>query len=731
MLIQAPQVKYARYADGAIAGVAAACAAAFASTELINYVAPLQDPLLTHLKFWSHGALKLMTHYETESWRMYSQYLDQAAHSSTPYIIKWRMCSVGLSTAAASISAGWWAGKPISDMTKVSGNDLLRDREAIKYFNSLSEKDGLKLGNGLHLDLNKETEHIAIFGGTGAGKSVSALSILVPAMKRGDRLILINYKGLTEKMPCRLFGEVEKGTHDAIILCPFDKRSVAWAVWLDVTTKTQAREFAARVIPENSKDPVWSNSGRFVLTGILLFLINNYTKKGEAWSWKMLGDLCVADRETLVEILAEHYPEGLRAIKEEGKTSECVLMNFGAFAAPIIDLADAWGDRKTGFSVESWVNNPNSKIRIVILQISSEFRVLSQAFNQSILNQVGTYLTRLPDVSADKYQLWIYADEFPRVGAGGKNSGGGIFEEMFSVGRSKSMRIMISAQSLGQLKNEYGLDISEGWIDSIGTKIMGRQDGVGAKWVSEMCGEAIYTQLHDGRTEHTGKRRIAHSAPQSFAVFPPQAAQNELGIVKQNWLAKLLKLKPAGVRMLIHGTRGADLIVNFPFPTLPKLREETILASCFKGGFGYAETVDIDTLMQAAEKEVEIVVTNSTPALLFDELQSAEEPITESTEAQPISEIEVSAIAQTMFLAEHKLETDQVDNELLEELGKEAAGDVLDNLTDSHMSVVLEVVDFIGEIQKEKEPIENLTVTNDAQKKKRYVSRKALRELQC
>lgn len=135
--------------------------------------------------------------------------------------------------------------------------------------------------------------------------------------------------------------------------------------------------------------------------------------------------------------------------------------------------------------------------------------------------------------------------------------------------------------------------------------------------------------------------------------------------------------------------------------------------------------------MLAAEKEVEIVVTISTPALLFDELQSAEEPILESTEAQSNSEIEVSAIAQTTFLAEHKLETDQVDNELLEELGKEAAGDVLDNLTDSHMSVVLEVVDFIDEIQQEKEPIENLTVTNDAQKKKRYVSRKALRELQC
>ena len=33
------------------------------------------------------------------------------------------------------------------------------------------------------------------------------------------------------------------------------------------------------------------------------------------------SELCEASRERLVEVLAGHYPEGLRAIKEEGKTS--------------------------------------------------------------------------------------------------------------------------------------------------------------------------------------------------------------------------------------------------------------------------------------------------------------------------------------------------------------------------------------------------------------------------
>lgn len=738
-MIQAPQVKYARYGDGALAAIAAAITAGYAATELINAVAPLTDPLSAHLKFWTQGALRIVSGYETDGWRMYSHYLDQAAASGTPYIIKWRMYSVVFASAAAALAAGWWSGKPISDLDKVSGNDLLRDREAVRYFNSLSEQDGLRLANDLRLELNKETEHWLISGGTGAGKSVSATALLVPALERGDRVILINYKGLTEKFPVTL--NTESKDYDAIILCPFDKRSVAWAIWKDVTTKSQARELSARIIPE-SKDPVWSNSARFLMTGILMYLINNYTKKSEAWSWKMFGDLCVADRETLVEILTEHYPEGLRAIKDEGKTSDSVMMNFAAFAAPIIDLADAWGDRKTGFSIEAWVNNPSSKIRTVILQISSEFKVLSQAFNQSILNQVGTYLTRMPDVKASQAPLWIYADEFPRLGKAE------VFEELFAVGRSKSMRVMIAIQSLGQLKKEYGIDLAEGWIDSIGTKIMGRQDGVGAKWLSDMCGSAEYVQLQNGRLDPdgSGKIRNAYSAPQTFQVFPPQLAQNELGIVKQGWLSRFLKLRPKGVRMLIHGTRGADLIVNFPFPTLLTIRKETVLSEAFKGGFGKSENINIDEIMEAENLSDMIFGERSeqNAAALIDEFIT-QPTVFDTSETEFLEEHnQVSETVETEFMTYHEPQDTSPDMAYREsdtaetqkdELHDHASSEILDDLTDSNISLTFEMIDFVDEVSKpmpepDTEVFKSVIAENKiSQSKKRFVSRKALREM--
>lgn len=722
-----PEVTYARYSDGAAACVAAAVAGAFVATQTINFLAPLpQDLMYFHARFWAQGLLKFALNYETSGWRMYSNYLTQYSHTATPYLIKWRMATVASVSAGAGLWAGWSAGKPISDLDKISGNALLHGRAAIDYFNKRSDESGLKLSNGMTLDVNKETEHVLIAGGTGAGKSVTAMSILKPALERYDRIILINYKGLVEKFPCTLNTE-NKENGDAIILCPFDRRSAVWAVWRDVTTKSQAREYAARVIPE-SKDPVWSNSARFIMTGCLLSLINNFSSKGEAWSWKQFADLCVLDRDSLVEILAEHYPEGLRSIKEEGKTSESVLMNFAAFAAPIIDLADAWCDRKTGFSIESWVNNPNSKIRTIILQLSSEFKVLSQTFNQSILNQVGTYLTRLPDVPANKNAIWLYADEFPRLG---KSE---VFEELFSVGRSKSFRVVVAIQDLGQLKSIYGIDISEGWVSSIGTKILGRSSATGAKWTSEMCGQAIYAQLQSGR-EVDSKRRIAYGSPQTFDVFPPESVQNELGIfyspiktilidlLRTFWLKNLIKkIGASGVRMLVHGVKGAVLLVDFKFTILPKVRKETELATWAKGGFGTAENTKIEEIMQP----------NITPALplIFDE-QAGECDVTLSRERNS----EVFTVAETTFIHEQKalepapvLESEKTGTD---ELLKELDGEILDQITGvDNLSAGLEILEVLTE-EKPTESVsfEETATTNQNQnttkKKPRYVSRKA------
>ena len=739
-MLQAPNTKHARYEDGAIAGVAGAVAAAFAATAAINYLAPLQDSLFSHLGYWSHGFIKLLSNYETEKWHFYQDFLERAAHSSEPYAIKWRMYAVGFASAAGGLVAGWHSGKPISDLDKISGNDLIRGRAAIKYFNRQSDGSGLELNNGLQLDVNKESEHLLLSGGTGAGKSVTATAILVPALERGDRVILINYKGLTEKFPVILNTE-DKHNYNAIILCPFDRRSAVWAIWQDVTTKSQAREYGARVIPD-SKDPVWSNSARFIMTGILMYLINNHSSKGEVWTWGQFGELCEASRERLVEVLTEHYPEGLRAIKDEGKTSDSVMMNFAAFAAPIIDLAEAWGDRKTGFSIEAWVNNPNSKIRTVILQLSSEFKVLAQTFNQSVLNQVGTYLTRLSDVPAHKNALWIYADEFPRLG---KSE---VFEELFSVGRSKSMRIAVAIQDLGQLKKEYGIDIAEGWISSIGMKILGRSSATGARWTSEMCGKAVYAQLQDGRTDTSGKRRATYGSPQTYDVFTAEDASNELGIFYSSYkqtaidflrtfgLKSLInKIKPDGVRMLLHGVKGAVLLIDFKFTILPTMRAETVLAGWAKGGFGYAQSVKIEDVMEDSYAlEVAPILTSALPPLEV-EVPSYErsEEIVVLEEKQVIEEISVDDLS--MFDDLESRETHHEKDEIADEVMKEAAGEVLDNLTDSHLSLAIEVADLAGELMAENYEKQDEMVTTQTQitaiettKKpsmaRRYVSKK-------
>ena len=383
------------------------------------------------------------------------------------------------------------------------------------------------------------------------------------------------------------------------------------------------------------------------------------------------------------------------------------MMNFAAFAAPIIDLAEAWGDRKTGFSIEAWVNNPNSKIRTVILQLSSEFKVLAQTFNQSVLNQVGTYLTRLPDVPAHKNALWVYADEFQRLG---KTE---VFEELFSVGRSKSFRIVAAIKDLGQLKKEYGIDIAEGWVSSIGMKILGRSSATGARWTSEMCGKAVYAQLQDGRTDASGKRRATYGSPQTYDVFTTEDASNELGIFYSSYkqtaidflrtfgLKKFIKkIKPDGVRMLIHGVKGAVLLVDFKFTILPTLRPETVLAGWAKGGFGYAQNVNLNELMEAEIEDAPSLLP-APPTLEAAALSSERsDEVVIVEEQQVIEEIPASDLA--MFEAMEKTETGDFFDE--------SAGAVLDEATDSHLGLAMEAVDLIGEFVSDSDKKEDETV---------------------
>lgn len=566
--LQSAALVRARWQEGLLTAGFTAAASGLGFTMIADACCALPAPHIEHLWRWTLGSLSLVG-YESEAWNLYKNYMQNMSEAGHPFVIPLRMAIAGSLIAGSSIYAGWQIGKPRHSMKFLSGSRLLEGSHAKKAAKKIKGK-GIEISPGFTLTDKKQTEHILLAGGTGAGKSVTGWNILLPAYARGDRILLIDYKGMTEKFP------LHKNANDAGILCPWDSRSMAWQLSLDVTNKPQAQAFAAATIPE-SKEPLWSNAARAVLAGSILMLIK--TKGVGKWGWQDLADTLKKSQPELLSMLQEHHPQGAAFVASNGKTTESVLMNLGAFTGVIYDLADAWGNRQ-GFSINAWVRNPNSKIKLVILKLSSEFTTLSKAFNIAILNQVASTISRLPDVQEDKNRLWLYADEFPRLGKVE------IWEDFLAVGRSKGLRAVFAVQSQSQLRAVYGNDIADTWIDSVGTKILGKQDGKGASWVSEMAGNARWAI-----PQYT--QSFGSNASRSFSWSPP----TEIPVIEPHEVASKLGQKGTSMRMLVHGlTPGFELLIDFPFCKLPDLREATKYAKwCQEPGMPRSENVYLHT----------------------------------------------------------------------------------------------------------------------------------------
>lgn len=570
-----PETIRTRWEDGVLGFGAGALLGGVAALAAIQTLAPMPDSIFTHAKIWSYG-IAHMVGINAGNWQSYSDYMQQLHAAGQPLAIPVRMSVTSISAAACACMLAWRFGKPRNSLIFHSGARVLRGKEALK---AAEKGTGIEIAPGLVLTHKRESMHMLIAGSTGTGKSVVGWHVVLQYKKRGDRILLIDFKGFTENWPA--------SNGDSIILSPTDRRSRVWAISKDIKTKQDARQLSAMFIIE-SKDPLWSNTSRQVLTGCILKLIK---EKGVGkWGWRDIADLVSLGQIELKEIMEKYFPEGLRAVAEAGKTTDSVLLTLGGFMGIVYDLADAWENNLDGISIKDWFRNPDTKIRTIIMQISTEFSGLSAAFNAAIVNQIESCLSSVPDVPANKNAVCLFADEAPQLGAGLVKG----WNNFLVVGRSKGLRVVMSVQSKSQLDEMAGDNLASTWIDSIGTKIIGSLDGEGAKWASELLGETVY--LRPTYTVNTNGRESIQWAQQIEPTFKPSQVMGELGELERG----------AGVRMIIHGFKNRanvkilntlikylpqfeyfkqpiELVIDFPFPKIGRkdrtpLRPQSVLA---------------------------------------------------------------------------------------------------------------------------------------------------------
>lgn len=444
------------------------------------------------------------------------------------------------------------------------------------------------------------TQHVLLVGGVGAGKSTFLRPLLAAIVKSKEHLLCYDPKG-----------EFTAAFGKTVILAPWDARSLGWDIARDLRNLGDMERFAGALIP-GSTDPMWANSARGVLIGLLVYL---QTARGQDWGWTDLADLISMPDDDLLKLMQRYYPEAARAVTGGNVTTKGILINLDAFSRPIFHLARAWGDLppERRISFVQWTQGQSSQTmgapdgavangantngpaganapsgatessdntraagtppngspacpRQIILQGNGAYPELTRAYVHGIFAVIGGIVNSVEIADDPKRKLWIVADEFAQMGKIP-------IRPLFEVGRSRGVRCIVACQDFAQLEEVHGKEATRALISLCGTVMVGR---VGPGETAEILSKALghreversnISTSYDGKPGAGGPTTTLTYSRDSLALYVPAELAYRLGE------------KPAlGGCVFAVAVQGRVYELLWPYVTLKKVRHQHVPA---------------------------------------------------------------------------------------------------------------------------------------------------------
>lgn len=341
---------------------------------------------------------------------------------------------------------------------------------------------GVALAPGLLLPRLAEHESVFIIGLPGSGKSVIAEGLMRQASDRKERLLCLDVKGGLFR---RITGTVGKGTASVVGL---GSGCGVWAIGQDLKNRQAAQRTAALLIPD-SKDPVWSAASRLLFAGLLVKL---HESDGWNWGWTEVKRSISRPVEAIAADLAptmQQVAELLRS--KEGEPTSMALSTVFNMISHVDDFVGVFADMEAAgwprVSLDSWVQGKSR--RVLILQHDLGNSELSERLLAAMLSIVSSGLlsSRLED--GIDHGIWIFADELPRFAG----AAAGV-SQLASLGRSRGIRIVASAQSIAQLEEKLSTAGAEALTENFGKVIICKvRPGRNAEQIAEtLVGQVTY-----------------------------------------------------------------------------------------------------------------------------------------------------------------------------------------------------------------------------------------------
>lgn len=492
---------------------------------------------------------------ETKSWLEISAMLNVSGYKTW---FLWHYYLPLFLSALISFYLGYLCAKPV-DQSHARGVSLLSGTAAVRYANrkvkafnknaqTIDLSTGLLIHPQIRLNVGIETRGLLFLGAPNSGKTQSMKSAFLDAVEQQphSKACVVDAKGdYTEA-----FDETQ-----SIILAPWDRRCVAWAVGQDIRNELDAGLLAQSLIPTIDGDnAVFSDASRVALTGYIVCLQHTH---GVNWTWKHLAECLEWSAEQTIKEFQRFYPIGLKIFKEGSKSSDSVHFSLIANLSFLRQLAQAWPTFNDGLSLRKWICDDSEEKKILLLQVSKAFPTISDAYICAVLNVLSKLILSPTFTDSSTRRIHFVLDEIAQIPYVEQ------LKNLIALGRSKGACVWLGIQDFDLLVDQYGQYEVNSLIGMMQTKvILSMGSGTGADFASKLIGEReIFTQDFNEKGKRipiTQTQRLV--APSEISQLPQPTLKHGI----QGW-------------MTITGW-DAVLRLTWPITKFPKVREGVEIA---------------------------------------------------------------------------------------------------------------------------------------------------------